>query len=174
MVTREKLIEIVKESGLTASEFVKRSEGFVSLNQACQWVKFWEKSRKLSNPVMYMLWRISSDILKEKEFSVKLSSIPRENDIDIGGDMVDKSKELVNLFLNGIETEIGGNSFLTNDKINVMPYCYVKKANGVYFNVDGDIYLNQGSEEMCVFNKDGKERKVKIGAGIFGKLEIIS
>jgi hypothetical protein len=141
----------VAESKLTASELVEMSGGLFSISQACQWMS---EDKKISKPVMYLLWRIARDKMEKSVGKVEL--ISRENDLP------------------KIETKFKGNSFLTNDKINVMEGSFIRKANGVYFNIGGDIYLNEGVDDICIFEKEGKERKVKIGSGTFGKWEIIS
>jgi hypothetical protein len=109
----------------------------------------------LGKAAMVMMWNMCEMLNMEKSVGKK-ELISTENDLP------------------KIETKFMGNSFLTDDKINVMPYCYIRKANGVYFNIDGDIYLNEGVDVICIFEKEGKERRVKIGSGTFGKLEIIS
>jgi hypothetical protein len=154
MIDRSSVIKIVSESKLTASELVDASGGLVSMNQAYQWLKFGERGKKLSNPVMYLLWRIARDKMEKSVGKKEL--ISTENDLP------------------KVETKFKGNSFLTNDKINVMEGSFIRKANGVYFNIGGDIYLNEGVDVICIFEKEGKERKVKIGSGTFGKWEIIS
>lgn len=150
MIDRNSVIKILAESKLTASELVDMSGNLFSISQACQWMN---ETKKISKPVMYLLWRIAKDKLEktsgEEVFIFEGNDLP--------------------------EIEIGfkGNSFLTLDKINVMSGSFIRKSNGVYFNYDGEVYLNEGFDKVCIFEKDGKEIMVGIGSGTFGKLEII-
>jgi hypothetical protein len=155
MVSVEKLIEKIHVCGLKSCHIVKYSGGYIKSTQASQWINFRDNGRGLSKAVVMMIWMMCERLEVEKTFG-ETKSISTENDLP------------------KTEMKFKGNSFLTSDKINVMPYCYIRKANGVYFNIDGDIYLNEGVDDICIFEEDGKERKVKIGSGTFGKLEIIS
>ena len=155
MVSVEKLIEKIHVCGLKSCHIVKYSGGYIKSTQASQWINFRDNGRGLSKAVVMMIWMMCERLEVEKSVGKK-ELISTENDLP------------------KVETKFKGNSFLTNDKINVMEGSFIRKANGVYFNIGGDIYLNEGVDVICIFEKEGKERKVKIGSGTFGKLEIIS
>jgi len=155
MITKESLSLKIHTCGLRSSHIVKYSCDLIKPSQASQWINFMHNGVGLGKAAMVMMWNMCEMLNMEKSVGKK-ELISTENDLP------------------KIETKFMGNSFLTDDKINVMPYCYIRKANGVYFNIDGDIYLNEGVDVICIFEKEGKERRVKIGSGTFGKLEIIS
>lgn len=134
--------------GLKSSHIVKYSRNLIKPTQASQWVNFMHNEIGLSKASMVMMWNMCEMLEMEK-------SLRGNND-----DCKFMPKSLVN-------------SFRVDDKINVMPNCYVRKSNGIYFNIGGDIYLNADFDDICVIERESKEISVRIGFGSFGKLETI-
>lgn len=150
MIDRNEVIKVLAESKLTASELVDMTGNLFSISQACQWMN---ETKKISKPVMYLLWRIAKDKLEKS--SGKSKEILEENDLP--------------------EIGIGfeGNSVLVSDKVSVMDGGFIKKANGYYFNYEGDLYLNKTLGRDCSFERHGKEIHLRMGLGSFGKYDKI-
>jgi hypothetical protein len=66
------VIEILEESKLTASELVEMSGGLFSISQACQWMS---ETKKISKPVMYLLWRVAKDKMEKSSTNEEIKNV---------------------------------------------------------------------------------------------------
>lgn len=172
MITKENLSLKIHACGLRSSHIVKYSCSLIKPTQASQWINFMHNGVGLGKAAMVMMWNMC-ELLEVEKSSRKSDLISRENGIPQEAFLPFDNLEIVDM-VKSKESETNFNSFLVRDKINVMLGTFIRKANGVYFNVDGDIYLHEGVDNICVFEKDGKESKVRIGSGTFGKFVLIS